>query len=230
MSRKSQYNGKYFSILGDSISTLVGYNPPECAVFYDWGNKCLSDVYTPEDTWWGQVIDALGGQLLVNHSWSGSLVCRHPSCEIESYGCSDARTGALGAEGRTPDVIMILLGLNDRGWGMRITPGGGEDGLSVFSVAYEVMLEKIKRNYPQAEVWCMTLPLSRGGAFQGAVGRRITDYCQAIRACGEKAGCKVVDLYRPEQPYETVDGKHPNAEGMKTIAAAVLDEVRNMAE
>ena len=223
MGGKSAYKGKYFSILGDSISTLAGYNPPECAVFYDRENKRLSGVYTPEDTWWGQVINALGGQLLVNHSWSGSLVCMHPACEIESYGCSDARTSALEAEGRTPDVIMVLLGLNDRGWGMRVTPGDGEEGLSVFSVAYAAMLEKLKRNYPRAEIWCLTLPQGRGGEFQGVAGRRIHDYCEAIRSCGEQAGCSVVDIYRPDQPYDTIDGYHPNAAGMRTIADAVLD-------
>ena len=219
----SKYNNQYFSILGDSISTLDGYNPPECAVFYDWEQKSQSGVRAPEDTWWGQVIEALGGQLLANNSWSGSLVCKHPACEIESYGCSDARTGALGTEEQTPDVIMILLGLNDRGWGMRVTPGDGEEGLSVFSVAYAAMLEKLKRNYPRAEIWCLTLPQGKGGEFQGTAGRRITDYCEAIRDCGGQAGCKVVDIYHQEQPYDTIDGYHPTAEGMKTIASAVLE-------
>ena len=225
MKGKRACEGRKFSILGDSISTLAGYNPPECAVFYDRENKRLSGVYTPEDTWWGQAINALGGQLLVNHSWSGSLVCKHPACEIESYGCSDARTGALGTEEQTPDVIMILLGLNDRGWGMRVTPGGGENGLSVFSVAYAAMLEKLKRNYPEAEIWCLTLPHGKDGEFQGAFGRQIADYCEAIRRCGEQVGCRVVDIYRPDQPYDTLDGYHPTAEGMKIIADAVLDEL-----
>ena len=44
------YQNKHFSVLGDSISTLAGYNPPENAVFYDWGNKRLADIYAPEDT------------------------------------------------------------------------------------------------------------------------------------------------------------------------------------
>jgi len=91
-----RYQGKYFSVLGDSISTLAGWNPPDHAVFYNWEHKRPSGVLGPEDTWWGKVIDALGGQLLMNESWSGSLVCKHPRCEIESYGCSDVRTGNLG--------------------------------------------------------------------------------------------------------------------------------------
>lgn len=222
------YQNKYFSILGDSISTLAGYNPPECAVFYDWEHKLLAGIYAPEDTWWGKVIDALGGRLLVNNAYSGSTVCKHPDCEIESYGCSDARTGGLGIGELAPDVVMILLGLNDFGCGM---PVDGENGLSVFSVAYETMLAKIQKNYPQAEVWCLTLPRShwsRNPYFEIPAyrsGGHISDYCRAIRVCAEKAGCKVVDIYRPSEPYDTIDGYHPTANGMQTIADAVLREI-----
>ena len=226
------YQNKYFSILGDSISTLDGYNPPENAVFYDWGNKRLSGVYTPEDTWWGMVIDALGGKLLVNDSWSGSLVCRHPDCEIESYGCSDSRTASLGNGSQTPDVVMVFMGLNDFGWAMRPEPEAGECDLTVFSVAYDTMLAKIKANYPNAEVWCLTLPvgcrsnqpdfmpiLIRGGWHQA-------DYCRVIRSCARKMQCRVVDIFLPDYPYDTMDGYHPTAEGMKTIAKSVLHAIQ----
>lgn len=222
------YQNKYFSILGDSISTLDGYNPPENAVFYDWGNKRLSGVYTPEDTWWGMVIDALGGKLLVNDSWSGSLVCRHPDCEIESYGCSDSRTASLGNGSQTPDVVMVFMGLNDFGWAMRPEPAAGEEDIAVFSVAYETMLTKIKANYPNAEVWCLTLPVgccSNQPDFMPILirgGWHLADYCQAIRSCAQKEGCRVVDIFLPDQPYDTMDGYHPTAEGMKTISESVL--------
>lgn len=57
----NRYKGKYFSILGDSISTLQGYSEPEYAVFYDTTRKLESGVLTSLDTWWGQVIEQLGG-------------------------------------------------------------------------------------------------------------------------------------------------------------------------
>lgn len=226
-----KYQSKYFSILGDSISTLSGYNPPECAVFYGWDEKRLSGVFTPEDTWWGQVIDALGGKLLVNQSWSGSTVCKHPRYEVDSYGCSDGRTGSLGIGDQGPDVVMILLGLNDFGCGMRPTPAEGESDLAVFSVAYETMIEKVRRNYPQAEIWCLTLPrsyCSREPDYQPPLyrgGWHISAYCDVIRACAQKAGCRLVDIGFPGAPYDAFDGYHPNADGMKTIASAVLREL-----
>lgn len=231
MITNEKYENKYFSILGDSISTLAGYNPPECAVFYDWSHKYQAGIYTPEDTWWGSVIRALGGQLLVNNAYSGSLVCKHPDCEIESYGCSDVRTGGLGIGAQAPDVVMILLGLNDFGCGMPVWPNDETKDCSVFSVAYESMLQKIKRCYPGAEIWCLTLPRScwsKNPDFVPPVirsGGHISDYCKAIRDCAEKSGCRLVDIFCPETPYDTMDGYHPTAEGMQTIAAAVLREI-----
>lgn len=228
MNTQRTYAGKYFSILGDSISTLAGYNPPQCAVFYDWANKYQAGIYAPEDTWWGRVIDALGGRLLVNNAWSGSLVCKHPQCEIESYGCSDDRTSALGIGSQKPDVVMILMGLNDFGWAMRPTAAAGEQDLAVFSVAYEAMLQKLRRNYPAAEIWCLTLPQSQWSAQPDFAAPRIRggwhveEYCRVIRDCGSKAGCKVIDISDPAEPYDTIDGYHPNCAGMQTLAAAVL--------
>lgn len=230
----SSYHNKYFSILGDSISTLDGYNPPENAVYYDWEKKRLSAVYAPEDTWWGKVIDTLGGKLLVNNAWSGSLVCKHPDCEIESYGCSNGRTSGLGMGALAPDVVMILMGLNDFGWAMHPTPAAGEGSLAVFSVAYETMLEKIKTNYPNAEIWCLTLPVgcrSNQPNFTPILirgGWHLEQYCQVIRNCAAAADCKLLELYDLQHAYDTVDGYHPNAAGMQTIASAVLEELRKV--
>lgn len=222
------YEGKYFSILGDSISTLAGYNPPQNAVFYDWENKYLAGIFAPEDTWWGKIIQILGGKLLMNESYSGSLVCKHPSCEVESYGCSDARTSNLGIGATTPDVIMVLLGLNDFGCGMRLLPKTDQRKLSVFSTAYATMLEKLQKNYPQAEIWCLTLPRSHWSRHPEIeipacrFGGHISEYCRVIQTCAQQAGCRVVDIYCPSEPYDTIDGYHPTSVGMQTIAEAVM--------
>ena len=58
-----KYKGKLFSVLGDSISTLEGYSVPSDAVFYEGANKLYGDIYAPADTWWGQIINSLGGEL-----------------------------------------------------------------------------------------------------------------------------------------------------------------------
>ena len=217
-------------MLGDSISTLEGYSKPYYAAFYEGRQKFKTGVFLPEDTWWGQVIARLGGELLTNDSFSGSKVIKSVGCEIPSYACSDERTSALSDRGVHPDVIMVYMGTNDWGGGVRVTPScEAETGdVGVFSVAYACMLEKLRENYPRAEIWCFTLAVSMQSRREDFVfpyrygGRHIEEYCDTIRTCAKAYGCRLVDLYRVGVPYDTNDGFHPNAEGMKTLADAVL--------
>lgn len=69
-----KYRGKFLSILGDSISTLEGYNPQGFNVFYEGENCLRSGVLGYKKTWWGQVTDYFSGRFLVNNSWSGGRV------------------------------------------------------------------------------------------------------------------------------------------------------------
>lgn len=230
------YQNKYFSILGDSISTLEGYSVPEHAAYYDTSHKLASGVILPSDTWWGQVIAQLGGKLLVNNSISGSTVCWHPLYEFPSYACSNERTSSLDANGISPDVIMVYIGTNDWGRGTAISYDeryvSVKEKTALFSWAYEVMLEKLKRNYPSAEIWCFTLSTSRCSKKESFVfpyrysGRHIEEYCNAIRTCTKKYGCRLIDLYQQQVMYDTIDGFHPNAEGMKELSDAVIEEVQ----
>ena len=232
---QNKYKGKYFSVLGDSISTLEGYSEPDDAVYYDISRKLSSGVLTPSYTWWGQVIEYLGGELLVNNSFSGSTVTWHPLYEIKSYGCSKKRTSALGREDVTPDVIMVYMGVNDWGSGTRIYYDEQFDcdrnTPALFSVAYKKMLDGLKEKYPEAEIWCMTLPISRCDAREDFKfpychgGRHIEEYCKVIRDCAEKTGARVIDLYASCEPFDTVDCFHPNADGMRTISNAIIREL-----
>lgn len=224
---------KKISILGDSISTLEGYSAPEDAVFYQGLRKLESDIFFPEDTWWGQVSEALGGEVLVNNSFSGSLVCKHPRFDYPSYGCSDERTSALGREGEAPDVILVFMGTNDWGAGMKTTPviPAHRGDLAVFSVAYDAMLKKLRRNYPAAEIICFTPSVSRCSRMEDfsfpyrICGRHLEDYCAVIRDVAAENGCLLVDLYDPAEPYDTIDGFHPSAEGMKTLSTRAIRQL-----
>ncbi|MCM1546009.1 MAG: SGNH/GDSL hydrolase family protein [Clostridiales bacterium] len=214
-----EYKGKYFSVLGDSISSLYGYTPFGYDSYYKFEVCLTSGVKEYGDTWWGQVIEALGGRLLVNNSWSGTLVTKHPECRIESYACSDERTAGLGENGVSPDVIMIYMGTNDAGWSV---PVSGADGdISCFESAYAAMLAKVKRNYPEAEIWCFTL-CKKKGYDCGYMG----EYCAVICSLAKACGCRVIELYGQPRCYETFDGIHPDAAGMKTIAEVVLDQIK----
>lgn len=226
-----KYKDKYFSILGDSLSTFKGVSEPSFAYFYDDAKKLEADVIAVSDTWWGMVIDYLGGKLLVNNSFSGSTVSYSPLYECESYGCSKERTSSLDKNGVEPDVIMIYLGTNDWGAGFKLSPTflDTEKSLSVFSTAYEEMLLKVKNKYKNAEIWCFTLTESYSSKIEEFEfpklkhGYSIADFSAVIKEVAESNGYKVIDLFKHCKPFDTIDGFHPNKEGMKTIATAVID-------
>ena len=215
------------SILGDSISTLDGYNPPDFAVHYAGSVKFETDVFNPLDTWWGQVIDALGGELLVNNSYSGSRMSRDPGNILYNHGCNETRTGALGKDGKTPDLVMIFMGVNDLGsHSMHLLPEPrGEVGtIEIFAVAYETALKAIRKNYPEAQILCITpgrAYLKDYGPNLPAPDVRRGAMCGIIKSLAAQYGCFFFDL-SDYAPYESLDELHPNANGMKTIAEGVL--------
>ena len=92
------------------------------------------------------------------------------------------------------------------------------------------MLEKLRRNYPNAEIWCFTLAISRyleGFGYEGMCsrgGKNIEQFCITIESVAKRFGCRIIDLYHGNR-YETLDGFHPNAYGMEVLAENVLKEL-----
>lgn len=226
-----KYKDKYFSILGDSLSTFKGVSEPSFAYFYDESKKLESDVITVSDTWWGKVIESLGANLLINNSISGSTVSFSPLYEYNSYGCSDERTSSLDKNGIEPDVIMVYLGTNDWGAGFQLKKDflDKEESRKIFSVAYQSMVSKLKQRYSKAEIWCFTLTTSycsKNSEFEFPKlkhGYSILDFSGVIKDVALSNGCKVIDLFNYCKPFDTIDGFHPNKNGMETIANAVID-------
>ena len=159
-----------FSILGDSISTFEGCNPTGFRVFYE-GERCAATgVREARDTWWAQVVDALGGELLANGSFSGSMV------EGAGFPAGDSaeRVAALARDRQAPDAVLVFMGINDYGWGGADAQAAGrgnalpacldvdalgeqrEPGLAAsdaverFGAAYGSMLARLRTAYPQA--------------------------------------------------------------------------------
>lgn len=229
----NKYFGKQFSVLGDSISTLEGYNPKDYSVFYRDFNCDKTNVRDVQDTWWGKVIALFQGELLVNNSWSGSRVTRLPdSNTLFPSGCSDERTNGLHIKNVLPDVILVYLGTNDWAHGV---PLGNEttensaksEDLCAFAPAYCRMIEKIQSNYPNAEIWCCTLcttVISSAPSFEFPYtygGTHIEQYNEVVKAIAIQNNCKIIDLYDYGQPYDSADGSHPNISGMQTLATVV---------
>ena len=108
-----------------------------------------------------------------------------------------------------------------------------EENPAVFSSAYRIMLEKLKKNYPKAEIWCLSLAVSKCSKMNDFEfpytygGRHISEYCDAIKECAERFGCRFIDIYNTATPYDTIDGFHGNSEGMQVLAELVLKELNN---
>ena len=233
-----RYRGKRFSILGDSLSTLEGYNPPGSHVFYT-GEVChRAGVPTMEDTWWGQGIRHLGGELLVNNSWSGSQVAALPDATLDDLfpsGCSRQRTAGLHTATATPDVIIVYMGFNDWGHGMPLDDPTDdlileplERSIHRTGTAYEHMLCQLRKNYPDAEIWCCTLIPTRMSCKPDFVfpeqlhGQSYRSFNQVFKNLVYGDNCRILDLGSCDILIDTIDGSHPTREGMTDTARCVL--------
>lgn len=235
---ESRWAGKKVSVCGDSISTFTGYIPENYSVFYpEYG-----EVQSVEETWWMQVIGRTGMELCRNASYSGSTVSGQSQDNHEgAYACGNQRVADLAStEGSWPDVIIILMGTNDLIDGI---PLGSYDGVSPveegyiqnFSEAYGLMLDKMHRWYPDAEIYCCTIAeVSRWDEegetfpFQNEHGLTAKNYNDCIKAVAHAKGDAVIDVYGCGITYEnakeyTSDGTHPNAAGAALIAEKVCE-------
>ena len=234
MDKYKKYENKYISIMGDSISTFEGFNPPNYAVFYDKNKRLESNVLNYNDTWWGIILNALKSHLCINNSYSGSLVSKHPLCEIESYGCSNLRCSSLAMINKNPDIIIFYIGTNDWGMNVKLFPNDKDiNDLSYFNTAYDTMIKKVKINYPNSEILCCTLPLSivmkeRVMIYKGNIESKdfsINDYNLVIKNCAINNNCIIIDLNSDNFCFDTFDGLHPNKNGMLSIANKFLEQL-----
>ena len=60
--------------MGDSYSTFEGYIPEGYVTYYSEIEKPETDVTKVTETWWHQVVEELGFNLVLNNSWSGSTI------------------------------------------------------------------------------------------------------------------------------------------------------------
>ena len=229
--------GMKLSILGDSISTFKGWIPEGNLVFYP-ENGTVKDV---AQTWWKIVLDELGLTLCANGSSSGSASFGYSQEADPMYGCSDHRISQLaGADGAAPDIIIVYMGTNDVLMSAAIGDNDGlqavEEGLvGSLSDGYTMILDKIKRQYPQAQVYCCTLlPVGDWGTTEAQPfvpfvnGQNVTSeaYSERIRLIAGNRGLPIIDLEKcgitiDNMAEMTADGVHPTAEGMRLIADTV---------
>lgn len=209
--------GKKLSILGDSISTYKNVSNDASAnasTFYNPVYHGYRDPFPLARTYWGRVMERFGLTLCVNNSWSGGNLS----------GRDDPDSGVNRAnqlsrdDGTKPDLIIVFMGINDLG--RRVDP-------SVFAADYEKALLTIKEKHPAAKVCCVNLPdrvrsmKEETEVFNGIIA-------EAIRTAGEDFF--VADLFSSRLNNDfyymnTLDGLHPDEDGMKVIAEVVGDAI-----
>ncbi|MEV5029300.1 SGNH/GDSL hydrolase family protein [Paenibacillus sp. LPE1-1-1.1] len=132
-----------------------------------------------------------------------------------------------------PNVISILIGVNDAWRIMRGEPSGVTDR---FERAYRHILEETKQVLPEAQlVLCEPFILNTGAPSQNwpAWSERITAYRQTVRQLSEQFGAVFVPLQaafdeacsRADAAYWLWDGVHPTSAGHELIAKQWLQAV-----
>lgn len=232
------------SILGDSISTFAGCNPPGYAVFYEGERAAATGVTDAGATWWARLAHHMGAEIVANASFSGSLVegAGFPAGE------SPERARALATPHQMPTDVLVFIGTNDYGWGGAQAQAAGRgsavpacvdlsrvpeaqpglaapQALASFERAYGHMLANVRATCPQARLWCFSLMAGRlvGSAEPTFAwnlrGIPMRAYNEAIgRACATQDACTFVDAARLGFDYEALDGTHPTARGMAQLA------------
>ena len=240
------FKGKWVSILGDSISTYEGWIPSDNATFYP-----KQDVTDVTKTWWHQLLTRLGAKLCVNQSWSGRRVSDEKSVNSavrnavnklhretgKSYINLDDTT-EVATKRQDPDIILIMLGINDFNndvpLGELCCNNSPSYDSTNFSKSYETMLmDIIGRNYPLAKVYCLNIAYSSSHCeflMPNNASNKLIEYRKAIEEAAKEYECNVIHLDRigitaANIEQFTEDKLHPGLKFMIMIANQCYNEM-----
>ena len=259
------FYGKKISVIGDSISTYVNVsngtaatttnsNITDNSLYYSKVHNEALNV-SLDDTWWMQVINALGADLLVNNSDSGGYIRDsksngRPGAYLNNAVNLHDNTG--DDAGTKPDIVFVYLGTNDFG---KYYNNYGDvskidfDNLEAkctadyypasVAEAYAILLHKIAREYEGVEIYCLNILDST--LWNATKREYLPEFNNMIAEVAAHFGATVVDIYnesgiKNDENFEkyipsddgddTKNTLHPNTLGFKLIADVVLKEIR----
>ncbi len=228
-------SGKGISFIGDSISSYEGWS--NNTEYNDTiGNNAV--FYTPgilplEETYWQQLMARGDMELVVNNAWSGSRVFATDASAGWDIRCENLHNNA----GRKPDIVVVYFGINDLNGNVPFNTDfsnafyaqvESEGFMPIsFDEAYALMIHKIRKNYPDADVFCCTFPDNTITASSMNV-----KYNTVIKNIASHYKANIVDFYGTELSKSfgdyTIDGLHPNAEGMDIMTDTILEAMKKV--
>lgn len=209
--------GKLISILGDSISTYEGVsNDPSANSTTIYNPAFYRGIFPLSSTYWHRVMDNLGLTLCVNNSWSGGNLS---GVDNPDSGVNRAKSLSRD-DGTSPDIIIVFMGINDLGRSI---------DAEVFASDYKRTLAIIKEKHPKAQVCCVNLPdrdvflKRRAEIFNTAINT-------AVKSMGDNFF--IADLFSSRLNNDfyymnTLDGLHPDEDGMRIIAEIVENAIKS---
>lgn len=207
--------GMKLSILGDSISTYKGVSDDSSAnSTIKYNPYYYSDPFPINKAYWRLVADHFGLTLCVNNSWSGGNLSGRD--DIDS-GVNRANNLSRD-DGTDPDIVIVFMGINDLGRMVDV---------EVFSCDYEYALKTIKLHYPSARVCCVNLPdrdvviKKRTEAFNRKIASAVDALGDYFFVADLFGSCLNNDCYY----MNTLDGLHPDEDGMRMIAEVVIQAI-----
>lgn len=242
-------SGRYLSVMGDSISAYQGYIPDGYDYYYTGSNHDVSDV---SEMWWSVVCARTGMNRCIINAYSGSGVTQlEDSSHVNKVPMSNAaRCAALSDANHTPDVIVIMGGLNDYAYAQSGQSAPLEwDGtsepvdLASFTQQYAIMIKQIQTNYPNASIVACCTNFSLRGDSNGYTRTHTVgttkytqyDYDTAIEhVCGlmnipyidiSRIGFNPGSYYNAYASDSSTIPTHPNARGQKVLGAYVADRL-----
>ena len=256
------FSGKKISVLGDSISTFYGVSDGIAAdtsnstirdsvLYYDELHAKALNV-SREATWWQRTADALGAEILVNNSWSGSYIKDASTNTRSTPGayldrCENLHDNTGSDAGTNPDIILVYMGTNDY-YKYKTTHGSadsvdysdlssklGDDYIpTTVAEAYAIMLYKMSIAYPNAEIYCLNvLESSSSDTSLEGFNSMIEDVAENLGAkyvdicanSGIKKGLSYENYVPSNDGDDTPNSLHPNSAGMYFISQCVIDTI-----
>ena len=206
-------------IFGDSYSTYAGCIPEGYGPYYTGTGERVPDLSSPEETWWGLMINKTGWNLVRNDSWSGAPICYRGYDEIDVSKTSSFiyRLKRLREEGffrdNNIDTVLVLGGTNDSWCGAEIgeemREGWQNDDLYKVLPAVWYYFTDLRATFPDAEIYAIC---------NCDINDVIID---AMKRAAESVGAIPILLHDIEK-----EEGHPNAKGMAEIAEQVLCVVK----